>query len=78
MGRNLELALQPLALETIQTIMPIIPITRIAPTQTPASKMSPTSSQPIRLTEKIGITKKNQHCFIGVLQRAVSELISEF
>jgi hypothetical protein len=42
MGRNLELALQPLALETIQTIIPIIPITRIAPTQTPAWKMSRT------------------------------------
>src|SRR5919106_1233655 len=27
---------------------------------------------------KIGITKKNQDCFIGVLQRAVSELINEF
>ena len=41
---------QLLALETIQTMSAIIPITRSTPTQTPAWKMSPAISQPLRAT----------------------------
>jgi hypothetical protein len=40
------------ALENIQMISPITPITRRAPSQTPALKISPASSQPARLIIK--------------------------
>ena len=41
------------ALVSIQITSPMIPITRIAPTQTPALKISPAISQPARLTIEI-------------------------
>jgi hypothetical protein len=57
------------ALETAQTMSPIIPMTRSAPTQTPALKMSPITSQPVKaMAEKTKITNKNRDCFIGVLR----------
>jgi nitrous oxidase accessory protein NosD len=45
--------LYPSPLENIQITSPMIPITRIAPTQTPALKMSPATSHPARPTIEI-------------------------
>ena len=53
------------ALVSIQITSPMIPITRIAPTQTPALKISPAISQPARLTIEITrVMDKIRECLI--------------
>jgi hypothetical protein len=70
LGHVLRLAPQLLALENIQIASPMIPMTKIAPTQTPALKISPASSQPARLTIEISrMIDKLGECRIPVLHR---------
>src|SRR4030095_6634260 len=70
LGHVLRLAPQLPALENIQIASPMIPMTKIAPTQTPALKISPASSQPARLTIEISrMIDKLGECLIPVLHR---------
>ena len=43
-------------------------MTKSTPVQTPALKISPIASQPVRVTEEIKRNKKHEHCFIGILR----------
>src|SRR4030095_2346939 len=70
LGHVLRLAPQLPALENIQIASPMIPMTKIAPTQTPALKISPASSQPARLTIEISrMIDKLGECLIPDLHR---------
>jgi hypothetical protein len=56
---------QALLLVTSQTITPITRMTRTAPTQTPALKISPITSQPVKdIVERSKNTNRNQECFM--------------
>jgi hypothetical protein len=61
-------ALQRFILETNHMTMPITPRTSSTPTQTPALKISPITSQPLSVkAAKSRTTNKNHDCFINTL-----------
>ena len=60
---------QALLLVKSQTIIPITSNTRTTPTQTPAWKISPSTSHPARaIVERSKSTNRYQECFMGVVR----------
>jgi hypothetical protein len=73
--RSLKLS-YALLLVSSQTITPITRMTRSTPVQTPALKISPIASQPVRArVERLkSATKRYEECFIGIPPVAVGTL----